>query len=454
MMDLPVFGAVAIGVVLGIGLFMAIFWPYRAFLFGLFISLASSTVTMAQTRTEELGAYFQLGDACLIIMILACLRERKKGLLLPAPAVVLLAVLTMGFLNSWFHLGLTYGVLRAYRWAIVFPLMIFLTANMVQEAGKVKSLLLVLVTAAIAAEAQHLLLVVHGTRLGEDIGLLRNIAFARAGSDVWLLGGPYITAGSILHPWVQMAIGVLFLVANITHQTRSVALGFMGGMVGYYLWFLKGPNAFRWQRFKGLLKIMVIGLLLMAIVGLFTFVVHYQERLTYTVTKGEGTESRLRGLRIGLNDWLNGNPLIGRGLYYFQTHFKEAKFRKGGVSWGDLGYLAYLTQLGLIGLLAYGVWLPLIVLRRARRLILKPEASPEIIHLAALTGACFIYLPVMHIFSSSFLIIQYLPGVLVGGVWGVVAFQMEESKQPAREIFAREAARSPLVNRSIGTGKL
>ncbi len=443
--EYSVFGGAAIGGVIFVGLLLMIFRPYWAFLFAIFISLALSIPTLTSTRIQELGPYFELGDACLVVMIMACLWEKKRGLIFPAPALILFAVLTMGFLNSLFHLGLTYAVLRALRWAITFPMMIFLTANLVQDESKVKSLLLLLIAAVITAEVQHLLWVTQGSKLTEDVGLLRTIAFVRPGSDVWLLAGFYNIAGRIPHPWLQTALGALFLTANVTHQTRSIALGFMGGLVGYYLWFLKGPNAFRWQRFKGVLAVFIIGLLLMAMAGFTAFIVGYGERLAQTVERGEDTESRVRGLKIGLNDWLDGNPLIGRGLNYYYKIHKEAILRKEEVAWGDLGYVAYLSQLGLIGFLAYGVWLPLAVILRARRLMQQPQAPPEIVHLAALTGACFIYFPLMNIFSGSFLSVHYLSGILVGGVWGITAFQFRNDKQSTRENLDKESPKTALA---------
>ena len=422
------FGWLGIGLVLGLGLLLLFFRPYWAFLFGVFI-LTAAPANANLARTEELGAYFQVGDACVLVMILACLWERKRALLLPAPAVVLSAILTMGFLNGLLHMGLTYELMRSLRWGLTFPLLIFLSANLVQDDRKVRPLLLILVLAGIAAAAQHLLLLGAETNLVEEnVGAVRTNQFIQAGTFFWLLAGFYVAGGSIPRPWVQTAIGALFLAGVIAMQTRSLGLAFCGGLVVYYLWFLKGPQAYRWQRFKGLLPIFGLGFLMLAVMGLTAVISGYGERFTKTVEGGQDTQSRWNDIRVELGDWLDSNQVIGRGLDYYEGSKKGRKsgvslIGRTGVAYGHVGYVTYLSQLGLIGFLVYGFWLPLAILKRSRRLLQQPHAPPETIYLAALTGACFIFMPLCNMMSGSLLNITYVPGILGGAVWGIMAFQ-------------------------------
>jgi hypothetical protein len=428
------YGWIGIGLVLTVGLVLVLFRPYWAFLFAIFV-LTATSINVGIMRTEELGAYFNVSDACTLVIILACLWEKKRTLLLPAPTVILSAVLTMGFLNSLANLGLTYGVLRTMRWCITVPLLIFLAANLVQDQRKVRSLLLTLVLAAVVAEIQHLFTAFAASGLlEENLEAARTSQFIYSGSDLWLLAGFYVVGGVIPHRRVQTAIGALFLAGFLTMQTRSMGLALMATWMVYYLWFLKGPQAFRWQRFKSLLPIVIVGVNILAILGLSAVISGYGERLVTTVEKGEGTQSRWNDLYVETNAWLDGNPIIGRGLNYFESRqFGKGSISKTGIGYGHLGYITYLAQLGLIGFLAYGIWFPLAVVLRSRRLLQQPQAPPEVVHLAALTGAAFIYYPLMFLFSSSFLTVTYVPPILVGGVWGITAFQFEPGEVPALE---------------------
>jgi hypothetical protein len=427
------FGWVGIGIVLFVGLALVVFRPYWAFLFGLFVCTAAS-INTGITRTEELGAYFNLADACVLVMIMACLWEKKRTLLFPAPALILSAVLIMGFLNSLMHTGLAYEALRSLRWGITLPLMIFLAANLVQDQHKVRSLLVTLLLAAIVAEAQHLFLVLgYKSMMAENVEVTRTMQFIRSGSDLWLVAGFYLVGGVIPHPWVQSAIGALFLAGVVTLQTRSIGLGLVGAWLVYYLWFLKGPHAFRWQRFKGLLPVFILGLIMLVAMGISAVISGYGARYTETVEAGEGTQSRWNALNTELHDWLQGNILIGRGLSYYSANKYRGNIGRSGTAYGHLGYVTYLSQLGLIGFLAYGIWLPLVVVSKARRLLQQPHAPPEVIHLAALTGATFIYYPLMFLFSGSFLTIMYVPAILVGAVWGMTSLQFEAIRVPVPE---------------------
>jgi hypothetical protein len=429
-------GWVGIGLVLSIGLVLVIFRPYWAFLFAIFV-LTASSINVGVIRTEELGAYFQLADACALVIIVACLWEKKRALLFPAPFVIPLSVLLMGFLNSWLEMGLTYGVLQGLRVCINLPLQIFLAANLVQDERKVRSLLLTLVLAAVAAEAQHLFLAFGvSSQLAENVEATRTMQFIRSGSDLWLLAGFYVVGGIIPRPWLQTAIGALFLAGFLTLQTRSLGLALIGAWGLYYLWFLKGPQAYRWQRFKGMFPIFIIGVVMLAVMGLSAVITGYGERFVGTVKTGEGTQSRWNALRVETNDWLSGNPLIGRGLNYYSGTKFRGSIGRSGIAYGHLGYISYLSQLGLIGFLAYGIWLPLVIVFRARRLLQQPHAPPEVVHLAALTGVTFIYFPIMFLFSSSFLSVIYVPGILAGAVWGLTAFQFEPSPVPALDRFS------------------
>lgn len=428
------YGLLALALVLG--LILVFVRPYWAFLFAILISISLSQTTVTYTRTEELGAFFNLYDACLIVAFLAFIADKKASLVLPKPALALLIVLVIGFCNSLVSLGFSYGVVRALRWAINLPIFFILAASLVRGESRIKALLLTLILGALAAELQHLFMVFLFKGAVDNLDLLRTIKFYVGGSDAWLLAGPYLDAGRILHPLIQLGIGGLFLLANLTHQTRSVALGFMGGLLVYGLWFINGPNCFRWQRLKGFFSVVLVGAFLVIIAGASGMVQNYAARLVGTVEKNnpEGpTQDRVNALKLEMNDWINGNILIGNGLNYFESYGRKlAKFkRKGGIALGHLGYITYLSQLGLIGFLVYGFYFPWSVILRARRLMRLPGLPSTVTHLSALTGACFIYQSIVFLFSSSYLIIHIVPGLLAGAVWSVSENELEMSQAPA-----------------------
>jgi hypothetical protein len=423
----------ALIVCLAVGLFLALLSPYRAFLFATFISLAFGNAILGSTRTETLGSYFNLYDACLVISFFALFLDRKPAMRLPGPVIALLGVLIMGFVNSWVLGGATYTLLRSFRWAIIIPMQIFLAANMVRGGDRVKSLLMTLIAAAIFAELQHVMSVAIGMgSVGGSIELLRSFEFYKAGSTIWLTAGFFLIRDHIPKKLLQVSIGVLFFLCNLSTATRSLFLGMAAGGLVFYFWYLKGENAYRWLRLKGLLYSVIFGLLIAIVVGFGAFASMLESRLVNTVEKKAETETREKAFEVETREWLKGNVLIGRGLDFYQTYRRKAKGSAGeGIAFGHLGYISYLSQLGIIGLLVYGFYFPGVCLLRSRRLFMEDNLTPAIIHLALLTGALFLVYPITFLFSGSFLQDIYLAGILPGAIWANTIPQRQNHEERA-----------------------
>ncbi len=409
-----------------IGGILVLYRPYWAFLFAVFLSIGLSMETQSFTRTEELGAFFTMYDAVLIIFIAAFLFDSEKIVTAPAVIFAMLAVLVIGLLQSVILLGLFYGPLRIFRWAITIPVLFVIAASMVRGEARLKSFLLTLIVAAVAAEVQHLFIVGEANRVVSDVTQMRTVLFIGSASEAWLLAGPYVASGLIPHPWLQVAIGTLFLLANVSHQTRSIALGFLGGLPLFYLWLIKGQPVLAAKKLKGFFCLLMIGAILLAVTGFSEMASSYQGRLFNTFTKqGEGDNiSRVRAIHYELRAWLDSNLITGQGLSYQDIYRRKLE----GVAFGHLGYIAYLSQLGIIGFLVYGVWFPAAVLRRARRIIKTAGASPVVLHLACLTGACFLMQALIFAMSGSYLQRLPVPGLLAGAVWAISPKDLNNSE--------------------------
>jgi hypothetical protein len=446
-------GAAGIFITLFLGFILVIVNPYRAFLISIFLSIALSVKTLGYTRIEEVGAWFNLADVLLIIAILAFFMDKRRSMVIPAPSVVLIAVLIMGLLTGIVSIGWAYGSIRIFRQAIHMPILFFLTANMVQDEDRVKSLLLTLVSGAVIAELTHLGMVfLTGFGAGgADMEETRVAYFTWSNSYIWPLAGYYIVAGGLIpRRRLQLAIGGIILAANMAVQVRSLALGFLGAVMAYYGWFLHGPHAFKRERFQGLLKLFIVVIGLLVIIGLGGMIRGYGGRFTQTFDEKQslaerGLSSRTFVLETQLKDWLEGNPVIGRGLGYFVRYQGTGSHRL--VDFDAMTYIVYLSQLGLIGFFVYAIWYPLVVLFRARRLLQTPDFSPAVYYLAALTGACFLMDAFTFIFSASYFQRTVAPGVLAGAVWGITSTQVKELAQvtPAHDNHGDQISRTPMA---------
>jgi hypothetical protein len=415
-----------------VGILITAFRPYWGFLFATFVSISLSLETLHFTRIPFIGLYINMYDICMVISIIAFLadrRQKRNDYIWPKPALAIMLVLFIGFIHSLVQYESLYITIRSFRWAVTLPIVFIIAANMVRGERRIRYLLLTLLTGAILASLQHLLWVEHINAISHASSnpeMLRSIAFVRAGPEAWLIAGPFLIGRRFPKVWLQLAIGAVFLASALTHQTRSVALGVVGALLLYHLWFLKGPNAFRWKRILTLSSIFVGGMFILGALNLSNLAENYWERLRRSweyFYHDPTTETRRNTLQVEFDDWINGNRVIGEGLFYYQRYGYgyqgSSTASVGRIAFGHLGYIGYLSQLGLFGFLVYGVWLPLSVLLNAQRVIKIPGQPQSIVYLGALTGAMFLFSVICFIFSNSFLSMHIVPGLLAGAIWAI-----------------------------------
>jgi hypothetical protein len=449
----------AIYAILLVGLGLCVYRPFIAFLFATFLSISVDARTLIHSRLSNLGEFFNLSDACIVISLVAfgvdCAmrREIPKVNLLP---LMMVAVLLLGFGNSMLSFGSSYGSLRGLRWGLNLPVLYIVARNLLSDEKRVRQLFYVLIFGATVAEFQHLFLVASNfdARSGNE-NQLRLIAFGAAHSEAWLVAGPFVSRGRIGKPLLQIALGLLFLIANVTHQTRSLAMAAGGAAIIYYTWLVPGRIAEKLRRFRIVIVVGVIGLLgIIPQLGFSGFVDAYSDRMEQLVEDRDSNVSREMAFNIELDDWMDSNPLIGRGLAYF---IAEPPRPGAGeeVAWGHMGYVTYLSQLGLLGFVVYSIWLPLTVIMGVYVSLRRAWMYPEVRHLIALTGCFYLYCALVFTVSGSFLGPDRLPGILGGLVAAAHARALRRTSEvdvqlgEAEERAAQRSAPSVYDNSAV-----
>jgi hypothetical protein len=416
------FSSIALFIVMGIGLILLISRPYWAFLFATLVSISFSYYTMTFSRFEEVGPYFNMYSACLLISFFAMLVDifkERKSIYIPKLVIGISAIILMGVLNSWISYGLTYNILQGFRWVITLPVLFFISANMVWSERRVKLILLTLAAGSLFAEAQHLFLMSLFSVKGfaaEDPTALRITQFELACAQIWLLAGPFLVNKTMPKKYLQFLFVGVIMAGLITVQSRSVALAFFLCLVVYHLWFLQGRDSYHLKRLSPLLLSSLIALMLLGTVKLTAMAGFYVGRMGHTLSSEKGIEQDPRAYAFSyeINDWLNGNILIGRGLSYYT----DLHHRKMGAS-GHLGYIAYLSQTGILGFIVLGIWFPFSIIFLSRRVFKLPHLPPAISYLAAVTAVCFIYNSFWFLFTNSYLAIHIVAGILAGAIWRI-----------------------------------
>ena len=130
-----------------IGIQLAMIRPYGVFLFSCTLMVAGSRFAFITTRTAIFGPYLNMGDACVLVALLGLVVDKwqnKARFSLPSLLIVILSVLFVAAMQSFAKLGWTYETIRGIRWALAFPIGLFLGANFVNSTQRAKLLIIAL----------------------------------------------------------------------------------------------------------------------------------------------------------------------------------------------------------------------------------------------------------------------------------------------------------------------
>ncbi len=428
-MEIQGYPSYTILAVLSVGLLLGVWRPYLGFLFAVLLMTAGHVTMFNQTRTPSLGPYFNLTDACMLVAIVAFFLDkfhRAEPVWLPRVVLLMLLVVTTAALQSLWKFDWSYESIRAFRWALQTPVAIFLGGNMVTTADRAKKLVVVLLAGALLASVQHVAFAANIWRTRSlDMRTyqgMRTISFwAGCMPSAFLVSAVLWERPRRLMVWVlYLGVGLLLLASLFLNQTRSLWIGTVVAALAVVGLFRGGDQ---WRRVTRA----GIDLALVLVVAAFVcrhflpgldvggIIVDRADRLFHDEAH-MGT--RERAFAIETAQWFEGSLVFGRGLFFFQT-IRNPQAASEHIAFGHLGYVTYLSQLGVLGFCVYGILLPVGVLRSSTHLWRKGD-GPVMRCSALLAGSSVICLSVMFVASSHFLALGYeAPAVLYGTVWGL-----------------------------------
>jgi len=428
-MELQGYPQLTIVLVLGLGIPVAFVRPYAAFLLAAFLLTAGHVTLFNQTRLAGLGPYMNLSDACVLVAVAAFFFDRvaaKQPVRVPQIVPLVLLAATLGAVQSFWKLGWTYETMRATRWALDFPIAYFLGANLVTSADRARKLIWILLAGALLAAVQHHLYVVHIWRSHS-----LNMATYEGLRTIGYWGG-CMAPGFLISVLAWRAprgvwkkafwavAGLLFIGTIFMNQTRSLWLATAAGGLCVMIVFGRGNRLRSVARVSLLGAVVVFGGIwlcgrVMPGLNVSEVLVGRLSKLFARDTQHLHLGTRERAFAIEMDQYLHGTLVFGRGLSFFQTiPNPEAADRR--IAFGHLGYVTYLSQLGLIGLVVYGLLLPLWTFLDALRLW-RYQSDPALRYMGLLAGASILCVSIMFLMSSQFLAVGYFaPAVLYGGV--------------------------------------
>ena len=459
------YSPILIFITLTVGLILAVLRPYEAFLLATLLIGGGDTHKFNMTRTGLLGPYFNLTDACVVVAFAAlmfdCLSS-KKWVRLPLMVMLILLVLYIAALQSFINIGLTYETLRALRWAIQFPLAIFLAANFVTDSRRVRLLVGTLLATAMTSVILHLLYITNvRSSLALSMGnyhVVRTISFMSG-----MLAPTFLLSGTVwrlprknLFKIILFVVGGLLLMSIVLNQTRSVWIATIAAVPFILLIFQQSRRIPSLFRFATIMLAVVI--ITVVITRWFVPEIDFGDMvksrlyvLSDTVASDGSVGTRARGLKVEMRSWFEGTWILGRGLYFFQTLDQgDPNIPNSWIGFGHLGYVTYLSQFGLIGIFVYGIYLPFYVIRDSRHVWFS-DCLPAERYVALLAGSCMIFYSILFIMSSSFLGLgTFVPGILNGAVWNLVRIDRHGlSKRRKLTVSMLRTYRIPILGSQI-----
>lgn len=422
-----------------IGLGLAVFRPKIAFLFVAF-GLAAQNANAAVLTRAFLGPYVNLQDVFILTAVTAMciywIRERRK-VNFPPIFLLIIAAWTIGTFVSIWRFGTDYEVLREARWALTFPIMLLVGANLVTDKRDVRNFLIALSLGGCVAAIQHFIWIGSAIRL--DLNF-RTIGFLDS-SITYLLAAFLLVPITKHHGlnWLLPVLVGIFGFSTLMHQTRSVWIAIAVTLI---------VVAFILRRRDVVSRIIILIVLAVVVSFLLTNILTPQlnpinvflqrySSLTDARERYETTVTRQHAIEQELKEWYEGNWLLGNGFaFQYYTTIRAQQFKD--IAWGHVGYVSYLARLGIFGFIIYGIAIWVFALRTSLRL-LKTYKTGEL-HWLAILGMCTVLVcAIGFAMSSSYFEVQKgIPGLIFGVTFGIEATLM--SPQSERENERKNAA--------------
>jgi len=441
-MDIEGYPPIFLLLTLGLGVPFAFFRPYRTFLASIFFLTAANFHRFIGTRLPSLGPYLNLWDAFILIACLALfidLLHRRERLYIPGVVLLLLGIVTIGACQTFWKLGWTYDTLKAYRHAMNVPIGFLLGSNLVCTRERAKGLYLALLAGVVAAGLQHVFYSVTRWRVAAltmaRFGGMRTITYV-AGH----LGPPFLVSwlvwpvrGGIGRKIACLTTALVLMASIFLKQTRTIWIAMLGA---YPILLLINHRQTTKATFKKAVVALVVVLLMFALCEVILpglevgGLINQRVADIFRQDYKRADLSRLNALRVEMGHYLQGTLVFGRGLAFFQTLEKYSGLSyRWRVAFNHMGYVTYLSQLGLLGLFLYGVYFPARIGYDGHTL--SHGDTPEAVRKCGqLACASIVYLAIASISSNNLLAPVFLPtAVLFGAVWRLARLQFVGCEQ-------------------------
>jgi hypothetical protein len=419
------------------GFLLVVVRPYWAFLFAVFCLAARNFHYAVFTRVPSLGMYCNLNDLLVWIALLAMVRLafQERDLWAPRILVAILAIIFIGAFQSLYEYGFIVHVQRSI-WAVaIFPAMFLVAANIVSSPGKARQFYWALLAGALVAACQHLLFIdyqfANNGPLAQESDI-RTISYLGSGGVYLAVSSIFLDIRRLVQRWLSgliwLGVIVLIVLSNVLSFTRGLYVGAAFSIIGVWLTTSWQESRVLYRSASALFCLFLVIACTITISGTLFPELNLEGMVTKKMSFLEHRDvfdkayaTREQGLETETDLWLDGSIIWGVGTALPPSLVKGTNASVDVT--GALGHVAfstYLVHFGLVGLLVFGVLLPLMTIKTGNMLF--RGHSRDYIGAVALAAMAISFFDVATLLTSNHYLTAttQVPGLIYGALWGLV----------------------------------
>jgi hypothetical protein len=375
-----------------VGIALAVYNP-RWLFFVVLAGLTTMDISAYFFTRLEGSPFFNFFDLHVLFGLLAALlirRDTTRGL--PLLFGLIIADICIGFTLSYSWLGFNYDAIRSVRQALNFPLLWFIAFRCVNTRHDARIFLHIIILGCVIQSLRQCVFVAHSIQIDTRETTWRTIRFLNAGMVLPPLCCLVLPLSkNPLYKFFLYASAGLSTVAVVLTQTRSF-------WIPQAVVLVIGGFILARRKMLAIVMYCIPGIVLCALtLNIFAPEVDLQRLfLTGHATDFSSGSGRENVLSVEFFEWLKGNVILGRGLGFFYSRELIGNYPRADW-WGHIGYIAYLSNLGLVGFYLFAIAYPKLALSQAR--VLWNSADAEL-RLFGLIAGCLTWTMIVGSFLS------------------------------------------------------
>ncbi|OQY73614.1 MAG: hypothetical protein B6D44_06730 [Ignavibacteriales bacterium UTCHB2] len=407
-----------------IGLIFFIKKPQYTFWMGIFYFSAREGGRAALTRTPLFGPYFNLDDFLILLMLISLIHlSFSHKIKIPSIVYWIAICIFASILIMAAKYDLSYPVQREHKWALYFPLAMFLSYNFFLKEKDFETFLKILFIGSIVASIQYIFVTQEKIQMW---GTVNNQESFRSVAFIGLIPIFIITGFFLKIKWLDSFkvriiyfAGLSLMIINLMlSQTRSFYISI--ALTIFIIFLLrkeiKFKSSFLFIAFLPFLVYIVFDQYL-GLLNINDLIFGRIQLLSDNPSTDVSTLGRMAALQYEFAAFLSSNIIFGNGLGF--TSFLPEAYNPY-IAWGHIGHIAYLARLGLLGFIIYSLYIPFTALKYLIRS--KPayiKFSYTKIFLIFATALIFSDWIQFWMSASYLNLTAFLSGSIIGTVWAL-----------------------------------